>query len=174
MQARLLGKIPLFLFIFSLLTIIAYQSIDEKIPATSENIGVPTALSIPIAKSDLGNKSPHPDHSQYPPDTEMKITSDINLNTVALDVTEPYDITIDSDHTIIRLPSEQPYSPEYRDTLISSFRNGTMTPSQKRDFDTALNHPQIPVEDKILLNKEFMLAFQQRKITPEQIFSQLH
>ena len=74
------------------------------------------------------------------------------------------------EHMAIRLPSEQIYNKIYRDTLISSFKNGSMTLTQRRDFYTALNHPDIPTEDKKLLHSEYMLAFQQRKITPEQIF----
>lgn len=69
----------------------------------------------------------------------------------------------------VKLPSEQVYSPAYRDNLIESFQTGTMTSDQRRDYFIILNHPVVPAKDKQLLHKEFMQAFQQRRITPNQM-----
>jgi hypothetical protein len=66
----------------------------------------------------------------------------------------------DEEPMAIRLLSEQIYNKAYRDTLINSFKNGSMTLTQRRDFYTTLNHPDISTEDKKLLHREFMLAFQ--------------
>ena len=172
MHVRISHKARMILFIAVLLVIIAYQASYDKYKPSGENSATQSVLNTPIAERDPADKNLHSTQSQYPPETEIDITPGRQRNTTDPQVAEPNDITYDTNHAEIRLPSEQIYSQEYRDALISSFRNGTMTYSQKRDFDRALNHPLIPTEDKILLNNEFMFAFQQRKITPEQIFSQ--